>query len=183
MFSSNTERLLDYWRDRRGGQLAPRRVDIDVADFPALAPQVFIAELLAGGDVRFRLAGETVAVLTGRPLRGESLLTLWAPEHRGRVSRLLTSALARAEPVVVLCAGDVADGGQGRVEMLFAPLAGPLGALDRFLGLCQPAPPMPGSGSGVARIGPLRIAAVNGVADEARRARLRLAALDGRRIA
>jgi hypothetical protein len=183
MFSSNTERLLDYWRARRADRPAPRRADIDVADFPALAPQVFIAELLAGGDVRFRLAGETVATLAGRPLRGESLLALWTPEHRGRVSRLLAGGLARAEPVVVLAAGDVEDGGQGRAELLFAPLAGPLGDLDRFLGLCQPSPPMPGAGPGLGRIGPMHIVAVNGVADEARRARLRLAAIDGRRIA
>lgn len=180
MFSSNTERLLDYWRARRGGRAAPRRVDIDVADFPALAPQVFIAELLAGGDVRFRLAGEAVAALAGRPLRGESLLALWIPEHRGRVSRLLAGALGRAEPLVVLGAGEDADGGQGRVELLCAPLIGPLGALDRFLGHCQPAPV---TTSGATRLGPLSIAAVNGVADEARRAKLRLAALDGRRIA
>jgi hypothetical protein len=183
MFNSNTERLLDYWRARRGGRPAPRRVDIDVADFPALAPQVFIAELLAGGDVRFRLAGETIAALHGRPLRGESLLALWAGEHRGRVSRLLAGALAQAEPLVVMAAAEVAGGGESRLEVLFAPLAGPLGALDRFLGLCQPTTPGPGSASGVARIGPLRLVAVNGVADEARRARLRLAALDGRRIA
>jgi len=179
MFTTNTERLLAYWRERRGRAPAPRRVDIDVADFAALAPQVFIAEMCAGGDVRFRLAGEAIAALHGRPLRGESLLVLWVPEHRGRISRLLGSALASAEPLVVLASGPPVDGVQTRVELLFAPLAGPLGALDRFLGLCQleTAPP------GLTRIGPLSIVAVNGVADEARRARLRLAALDGRRIA
>ena len=183
MFSSNTERLLDYWRARRGGRPAPRRVDIDVADFPALAPQVFIAERLAGGDVRFRLAGETVAALAGRPLRGESLLALWSAEQRGRVSRLLTGALSEVEPLIVLAAADAADAADHRIELLFAPLAGPLGAVDRFLGLCQPTQLAPMSASGEERLGPWRIVAVNGVADEARRARLRLAAVDGRRIA
>jgi hypothetical protein len=176
---TNTERLLGYWRERRGDAPAPRRVDIDVADFAALAPQVFIAEMCAGGDVRFRLAGETITALHGRALGGESLLTLWAAEQRGRVSRLLATALADAEPLVVMASGANADGGQARFEWLFAPLAGPLGALDRFLGLCQPETATAGS----IRIGPLNLAAVNGVADEARRARLRLAALDGRRIA
>ena len=179
MFTTNTERLLTYWRERRGDAPAPRRIDIDVADFVALAPQAFIAEMGAGGDVRFRLAGEAIAALSGRPLRGESLLSLWTPEQRGRVSRLLTTALLEAEPLVVLAGGVADDGAQARFELLFAPLFGPLGALDRFLGLCQPAT---GAG-GTIRIGPLSIVAVNGVADEARRARLRLAALDGRRIA
>jgi hypothetical protein len=180
MFKPNTERLLDYWRGKAASRPAPSRADIDVADFPALAPLVFIAEPEGGGDVRFRLAGEAVAALAGRPLRGESLLALWAAEHRGRLSRLLASALTSAEPLIVLASAEPKTGAAGaeiQFEWLFAPLAGPYGALDRFLGLCQgePGPPM--------RAGPLRIFAVNGVADEARRARLRLAALDGRRIA
>ncbi|HEX3405602.1 MAG TPA: PAS domain-containing protein [Caulobacteraceae bacterium] len=180
MFKPNTERLLDYWRARRGEAAAPLRAQIDVTDFPALAPLVFLAEMQAGGDIRFRLAGEGVAALAGRPLRGESLLSLWAAEHRGRLSRLLASALAAAQPLVLESAARVegrADGGEAGFEWLFTPLAGPCGALDRFLGLCQPEP-----GPAV-RAGPLRIVAVNGVTDDARRARLRLAALDGRRIA
>jgi hypothetical protein len=183
MFTANTERLLDYWRARRGERLAPRRVDIDVADFPALAPQVFIAELHAGGDVRFRLAGEAIVALHGRPLRGESLLALWATEHRGRLSRLLSVSLGEAAPMVVLAGAVSADGDDVRFELLFAPLAGPHGAVDRFLGLCQPIQPEPGHGGAATRAGPLRIVALNGVPDEARRANLRLAALDGRRIA
>ncbi len=79
----------------------------------------------------------------------------------------------------MLACAQTVDGGEGRVELLFAPLAGPYGALDRFLGLCQPDLGL----AGVTPIGSLRIVAVNGVADDARRARLRLAALDGRRIA
>jgi hypothetical protein len=180
MFTTNTERLLAYWHELRGEAPAPRRVDIDVADFAALAPQVFIAEMCAGGDVRVRLAGEAITALYGRGLRGESLLTLWAAEQRGRVARLLASALSEAEPLVVLASGvAAADGTQARFELLFAPLFGPLGGLDRFLGLCQPET----GPVGMSQIGPLSIIAVNGVADEARRARLRLAALDGRRIA
>jgi hypothetical protein len=155
-------------------------VDIDVADFAALAPQAFIAEMCAGGDVRFRLAGEIVATLHGRPLRGESLLTLWMPEQRGRISRLLASALSEGEPLVVQASGVAAvDGTQARFELLFAPLFGPLGEMDRFLGLCQPET----GSAGQARTGPLSLVTVNGVADAARRTRLRLAALDGRRIA
>jgi hypothetical protein len=180
MFKPNTERLLDYWRAKRGEAAAPRRAEIDVADFPALAALVFLAEMQAGGDVRFRLSGEAVGAMAGRPLGGESLLALWAPEHRGRLSRLLASALASAEPLVLESAGAIegaGERGEGSFEWLFAPLAGPFGEVDRFLGLCQPEP------GPAARAGPLRIIALNGVADEARRARLRLAALDGRRIA
>lgn len=178
MFHSNTEGLLEYWRRRRGERPVPRRTDIDVADFASLAPHVFIAETALGGDVRFRFAGEAVAALRGAPLQGASLISLWAAEHRGRLSRLLARALADAEPLVVL-AGAPTDGDDPcRFEWLFAPLSGPDGAHDRFLGLCQST-----LACAAARIGPLAILALNGFADETRRANLRLAALDGRRIA
>lgn len=178
MFRSNTERLLEYWRERRGELPVPRRTDIDVADFPSLAPHVFIAETALGGDVRFRFAGEAVAALRGAPLQGASLISLWAAEHRGRLSRLLARALAETEPLVVLACAPTEGDAPGRFEWLFAPLTGPGGAQDRFLGLCQAA--LTGAAT---PIGPLAIVAVNGFADEARRANLRLAALDGRRIA
>ena len=177
MFNPNTERLLDYWRGRRTGRPAPRRADIDPADFARLTAQVFIAAR-EGGDYRFRLAGEAVAALCGRPLGGESALRLWRIEDRGRLVRLLAASLAGAEPLVVLGEAAQPPGGAARLAILFAPLADAAGEPDRFLGLVQPlafglSAPIP----------PLSIAAVNGLEETARRAHLRLAALDGRQIA
>ena len=176
MFHANTERLLDYWRGQRAGRPAPARADIDPSGFAPLAPQVFMAMAVRGGDVCFRFAGEAVAALHGRPLGGESVLRLWIPEERGRLSRLLAGALASAEPLVLTAADHGPEG--GRLEILFAPLAGRGGACDRFLGLHQPllAP-------GVTPIAALSILVVNGLAESDRRAHLRLATLDGRLIA
>jgi hypothetical protein len=177
MFNASTERLLDYWRSRCGGRPAPLRADIDPAGFARLAAQAFVAARDAGGDVRLRLAGEAVTALHGRPLNGESVLRLWRVEQRGRLARLLAIALARAEPLVIQADADLSESA-GRLEILFAPLASSAGELDRFLGLYAPlrlglASPIP----------PLGIVAVNGLAEAARRAHLRLAALDGRLIA
>jgi hypothetical protein len=69
------------------------------------------------------------------------------------------------------------DGLDLRFEMLFAPLAGPDGVADRFLGLCQPM-----GGAAFGALGALAILTVDGH-PASERAHLRLAAVDGRRIA
>jgi hypothetical protein len=173
MFHSSTELLIDYWRRRCGGRPMPARADIDPSGFAALAAQAFIAVREAGGDVRLRLAGEAIIAMHAQRLAGQSLLRLWRPDQRGRLARLLGEALAHADPLVV--AAD-ADGAQ--LEILFAPLAGPDGAPDRFLGLYQPL-----RAGHVAELGELSIRGVNGSESGERVLHLRLAALDGRRIA
>ncbi|HEY1751580.1 MAG TPA: PAS domain-containing protein [Caulobacteraceae bacterium] len=173
MFHSSTELLIDYWRRRCGGRPMPARADIDPSGFAHLAAQAFIAVREDGGDVRLRLAGEAVGELHGRRVAGESLLRLWRAGDRGRLARLLAAALANGDPLVAL-----ADGGCAELEILFAPLTGAGGAADRFLGLYQPTR----SGE-LGQLGELAILGINGAAGSERPAHLRLAALDGRRIA
>jgi hypothetical protein len=173
MFHSSTELLIDYWRRRRHGKPLPLRTDIDPSGFAGLAHQVFIAVQGPDGDVRFRIAGEALIEWHGRQLRNASLLSFWRPEHRGRLARLLDSSLADADPLVVR-----ADAGQVQIEALFAPLIGPGGTADRFLGLIQPI-----FGGRIVRVQELSILSANGAFEGDTRGRLRLAALDGRRIA
>lgn len=178
MFHSSTELLIDYWRSRRRERRLPARADIDPGGFPALAPRAFVAVREGSGDVRWRLAGEQVIGLHGRPLAGESLLRLWRPESRWRLSSLLRTALAAAKPLVILAETFGAEDGSARLEILFAPLSGPDGEADRFLGLYQPAG---GANQGpLAELALLEIREAPGVLQ---RSHLRLAAIDGRRIA
>jgi hypothetical protein len=152
------------------------RADIDPTGFPGLAPRAFIA-VREMTDVRFRLAGEAVIELCRRQLTGRSVLELWRPEHRGRVSALLGAVLISGEPMVIGAESELDDGIFMRLEMLFAPLIGPDGIADRFLGLCQPT-----AGAGFGALGELAILTVDGH-PVSERAHLRLAAIDGRRIA
>lgn len=177
MAHSNTDFLIGYWRSRRGDRAAPRRSDIDPLDFVRLLPRVFIAEARTSGDVVFRLAGEAVIELHGRPLSGKSLPALWRHDHRRHLSTVLEAALRNGRPLVV--GAEPSGQSQGaRLEVLFAPLAGPNGDVDRFLGLYQPV-----AGGFVAPLGPLVITNLAGVPIEVAPNPLRLASVDGRRIA
>jgi len=153
----------------------PSRAELDPGRFAAHAPRAFVASREMA-DIRFRLAGEDLIELVGRTAAGGSVLALWRPEHRGRVAALLGASLIAGEPMVIEAEAAAAKDLALRLEFLFAPLTGPQGVADRFLGLCQPI-----SGAGHSPVANLAIVAVNGHAAE--RGHLRLAAVGGRRIA
>jgi len=180
MFHSNTELLIDYWRGKRGSGAVPARTDVDPADFAHLLPQTFIAGRQGPGVYAVRLAGEFVIDLHGRGLRGENILNLWSRLHRVELQSALDCALREPQPLVISAEARTDAGLGARFEILFAPLSGPGGYADRFIGLYQPTSSVHSMRGAPVR--ELLIRAVGG-ADLRATPRLRLAALDGRRIA
>lgn len=181
MVHPNTERLTEYWRAHRVGEAAPRRIDVNPMDFHDILPQVLIVGRSAQGTFPFRLAGGFVADLHRADLRGRCLLDLWRPSDRWQLKSALEFARRRPEPMVVH-ADILADGVPSvSMEVLLAPLIGQSGEVDRFIGLYQPTAP-------VSRLQgrPATTLAIGGIArsDSGEAApSLRLAAVDGRRIA
>ena len=181
MVHPNTDRLTEYWRARRGDNAMPRRADIDPMAFHTLLPQTFIIGRTEDGRYPFRLVGGLIADLHRADLRGQDLLGLWRAGDRWQLKSALEFARRRPEPVVV-SADVLAEGGAVMgVEILFAPMSGPSGEADRFLGLFQPTQPL-------SRLmdQPVRMLAIAGIArgeDGEEAPSLRLAALDGRQIA
>ncbi len=180
MFHSTTDRLIDYWRSRASNGVAPSREDVGPADFAELAPQVFLLGRERSGLYPVRLAGGLIADLHGCDLRAVNALSLWADSSRARLRAGLEEARLRPEPIVVT-ADAMTDAGELRLEILFAPLRGPSGDTDRFLGLYQPL------GMTMRLLGrPVRTLVLRSLRTTNGRdgaPRLRLAALDGRLIA
>ena len=178
---SNTERLIDYWRGLGGEEFLPSRKAVDPTEFSEIIHQIFILGRVATGIYPLRLAGGFVADLHARDLRQQNALSLFRERDRLELKAALETARRRPEPLVakvdVLTEGPVLP-----MEMLFLPLAPTLGSPERFLGLYQPL------GLVVRLRGlPARELAVVGLqgmgpANQAS-PRLRLAAMDGRRIA
>ncbi len=182
MVHPNTERLTEYWRGRRGGAAMPRRADIDPMAFHDLLPQTFIIGRNAQGQFPFRLIGGLIADLHHTDLRGRCLLELWRPSDRWQLKSALEFARRRPEPVIVNADILVGAGAPSLgVEILFAPLSGPNGEADRFIGLYQPAGPIASLLGRPAQA--LAIAAIARPEDGEMAPSLRLAAYNGRRIA
>lgn len=182
MFHSNTERLIDYWRSRRGEDLLPARTAIDPGAFSDLLPQVFILGRDAPGRYPFRLSGGFVANLHGRELKGEQGLPLWTRMDRTRVQSALELARASAEPIVVNTQVSGIGIDAFPMEVFIAPLAGAGGQVDRFLGLYQPTGMVPRLEEDAHRELAVTTVVSADTADELE-PRLRLAVIDGRQIA
>ena len=181
MFHSNTERLIDYWRARKGAAPAPARASIDPCEIPSLMPQLFILGRNGPGAYAFRLVGGLVEELHGAKLGGTDPLALWAETYRTSLQLALEAIRRQPEPLVVTAEGRA--GGQTLgLEITFAPLTGPGGDIDRFLGLYQPKTRVAALLGQPISLMSLRAAAMPRVL-EGGSPRPRLAVLNGRQIA
>jgi hypothetical protein len=137
VFHSNTELLIGYWRSLSVGPAVPDRRDFDPARVAELLPQIFMLDLGAGA-LPFRLAGEFLIDLHGKPLRGVDFQTLFSAGGRRVVTQAALAAL-NAPDVSVLAAEGFSDEGRSvGLEVTLAPLAGPQGRVERLVGLYQP---------------------------------------------
>ncbi len=186
MSHSNTQRLTDYWRRRRSRGSAPLRASIDPCDFADLLPQVFILGRAGPGKCQFRLSGGLLEDLHGRDLRQADFLSLWSDYDRAQLQLALESALRRGQAMVIEAEGETQEGQSADFEILMAPMISHTGEVDRFLGLYQPT-------SSLSRLlgrplDALKVVMIRPVPDKVddpvrAMAPIRLAALDGRRIA
>jgi len=182
MFHSNTERLIDHWRSRKGAAPAPARSSIDPCAIPSLMPQLFILGRKGPGAYAFRLVGGLVEDLHGGKLGGTDPMTLWIETYRTSLQLALEAIRRQPEPLVVTAEGRVGGGQTLGLEITFAPLTGPGGDIDRFLGLYQPKTLVAALLGQPIRLLSMRAAATARSAD-GESPRLRLAALNGRQIA
>jgi len=179
MLHSNTELLIDYWRERKRGGLSPLRNAIQPSDLSGLLPQVFILGRTGPGRWVFRLAGGLVADLHGRDLRQLNVLALWDEADRPRLATALEACRRTADPFVAVVEAR-SSRGSSTVELSFAPLVAEASPFDRIIGLYQPLEslePLHGHPAD------LRLRHIATAAERASPPRLRLAALDGRLIA
>jgi hypothetical protein len=181
MFHANTQRMIDYWTARAQAGRAPRRALIDPGDFRQLISQTFILGRDARAEYPFRLAGGFVGDLHRRDLRWVNAMALWSERDRMRLQTTLEEIRRRPEPLVVM-AEALTEGPSLSLEVFFAPLSADGGA-ERYLGLYQPLGMVSRlRGHPVLELS-VRALRRPGAANEERTAPLKLAAIDGRRIA
>jgi len=86
---ANLRAFRAHWEACRDGQAVPRRAAIDPREITPLISNAFIAERVAPGVVRLRVAGLHLADLMGMEARGMPLSSFIAPDDRESFARHL----------------------------------------------------------------------------------------------
>ena len=124
-----------YWTALRDDQDLPRREQINPRGMAGALHRVFMAERIAPGLARFRLAGMDINTLMGMDVRGMLLSSLFDPDARARLADILEKVFTTRSIVEL----DLeADRGIGRPAMrgrlLLLPLKSAAGDCDLILG-------------------------------------------------
>lgn len=124
-----------YWRSLQGHNRLPQRTDVNPAQIDAALPHSFILERVAPGVTRMRVAGQQLNAYLGMEARGMPLSTFFDPAAREKLRALVDQVFDR--PALVDIAVESPRGlTRPRLtgRMIFLPLAGPDGTVNRALG-------------------------------------------------
>jgi hypothetical protein len=126
-----------HWEELRAGRLAPSRAEVEPRSLAACLDKVFVAELIAPGVARLRLAGQHLAELVGMEPRGMPLSVLFEGAGRDELASALKQVQAGARVVLPL-RSDRAMGQPVMDGMLaLMPLTDSKGQMTRVLGVLE----------------------------------------------
>lgn len=164
-----------YWRRISLLEPVPDRRDVTAEGLDAALPHTFILERVAPGVARFRVAGQALAELAGSEPRGMPISALFEAALREDLAERLEQVFAG--PSIL---GFPVRPARGRIrsraagQMLWLPLRGPTGRVDRIMGALVPDTPLPRGGALRFGPGPIRCERVDMTRADAARPPLRL---------
>lgn len=124
-----------YWEALRTGDRLPHRADLDPRGLKNCLHQALIAEQIAPGLARMRLAGATFTDIMGMEVRGMPLSALFDPMARAELETVVGQVFNGKLAVTLLLE---AERGLGRpaltAQLLLLPMIGDLGEVDLMLG-------------------------------------------------
>lgn len=127
--------FVTYWHSMRRGSDVPLRTEIDPRGIEALLGHAFIAEKIAPGLARLRIAGAHLSEVMGMEVRGMPLSALIEPEDRQQLADAIVELFERPAQIRIELAS---PGGIRRAPMtatlLILPLRSDLGDISRALG-------------------------------------------------
>src|SRR5882672_2249427 len=132
----NSHFAVGYWSLIRHGRKTPDQSDIDPKALRRLLPFVFLLDARQS-SFTYRLAGTTLCERYGGELRGKDFLSIWDPDSRARLSKLLPQALAESSPLCLNSLGATEDCRMVEIETVLMPITFGSHAPERFLGVAQ----------------------------------------------
>lgn len=129
------EEVRAYWEAQRDGRPAPFRAEIEPRGIERALANTFLAEPIAPGVARLRVAGQHLCDLMGMEVRGMPLGALFALPARDRVAEAVRMAAeGRAAALLTLKAGWSPGAPALTGHAILLPLAGRRGDIAHLLG-------------------------------------------------
>ena len=110
-----------YWDQRRHGESAPDRSDMDPGPVRELLGDVFVLAYDPDGGHPFRVAGTRVCALVGRDLKGQGFPALFANDSRREIADLIGIVAEELLAIVAGVSASAADGSKVHLELLLLP--------------------------------------------------------------
>lgn len=124
-----------YWSTMRKDGDVPRRSEIDPRGIEPLLAEAFVAERIAPGLARLRIAGNHLTDLMGMEVRGMPLSSFLVPAHRDRLADLLVDLFDAPATLELELTSEAGSGQTPLVgRMVLMPLRSDLGDISRALG-------------------------------------------------
>ena len=97
------DRILAYWRAKKGDRAFPSRADIDPMEFTRELPRVMMAEVSYDPlEFRYRIAGTGLFAMHGQELTGKLARELDPPEFGALIHRHYAEVIERRAPILHL---------------------------------------------------------------------------------
>lgn len=128
------QRVEAYWEALRTGDALPQRGAVDPRGLGDALPVCFVAEHVGGGQLRLRIAGQSITRIAGVEARGMALTSLIAPDQIGELERHAERMINGREVLRLGLVADLGNGRRLRGEMILLPLGNTEGEVDRVLG-------------------------------------------------
>jgi hypothetical protein len=95
------DRILAYWRAKKGDRAFPSRADIDPMEFTRELPRVMMAEVSYDPlEFRYRVAGTGLFAMHGQELTGKLARELDPPEFGALIHRHYADVIQRRVPIL-----------------------------------------------------------------------------------
>jgi len=134
MRTRGARRLYNYWRDIKGGNIAPERGAIEPRALKEVLPWVFILDRVDREMAPFRLAGTGLCEHYARELRGANFLSFWQGDCRRTARSLIDNVVMMPTPGVIDFKARAINERPLTGEILLLPLVASDGEVHQLLG-------------------------------------------------
>jgi hypothetical protein len=110
-----------YWDQRRAGERAPDRSDIEPGPVRELLGDIFVLSYDPDRGHPFRVAGTRVCALLGRDLKGQGFAASFARDCRREIEDLIGIVAEELHAIVAGVTASAEDGSKVHLELLLLP--------------------------------------------------------------